>query len=205
MASARAVEAAQEWNPMYAEGKQPFGPVPFPGLDALLRQHISTNGRVLDIGAGYGRDALWLARELGCAVTAVEPAQQGIDAMAAAARQGRAAPGSVEAVCCCASEFDFTRGGFQAVLMDSVLQFVSDEHKPAVLRGACDALAPGGVLLVIGWPNEKEPGWVGRLITEAGAQGVRMVVDADKVECDAELDGEAMHMTWAVSIARRDA
>ena len=130
--------------------------MPFPGLDALLRQHISADGRVLDIGAGYGRDAFWLAQHLGCSVTAVEPAQHGVDAMAAAASQGRASPGSVEAVCCCASEFDYTRSDFQAVLMDSVLQFVSDQHKPAVVRGACGALAPGGVLLVIGWPNEDE-------------------------------------------------
>lgn len=54
-------------------------------------------------------------------------------------------------------------------------------------------------------PTRSQPGWVGRLIKEADVKGISMVVDADKVECDAELDGETMHMTWAVSIARRDA
>ena len=65
---------------MYSGGKQPFGPLPFPKIDTLLTEHCHKAGDVLDIGAGYGRDAIYLAKEHKCRVTAVDPAPEGIKA-----------------------------------------------------------------------------------------------------------------------------
>eukprot|EP00440_Ansanella_granifera_P055572 gb/GFBE01060238.1/.p1 GENE.gb/GFBE01060238.1/~~gb/GFBE01060238.1/.p1 ORF type:complete len:193 (+),score=35.24 gb/GFBE01060238.1/:1-579(+) len=191
---------------MYADGKQPFGPVPFVGLDELLRRHVPRGGKVLDIGAGYGRDALWLARELGCAVTALEPGQHGVSAMTAAVAEGKAEPGSLQALCACASEFDYdgNKSVFDAVLVDSVLQFVSAELQPALIRGACQVLTTGGCLVIIGWPNEDAPKWVSRMIRDTDVEGLCVEMDAEHIECDAEFDGEMAHMTWAVTVAKRE-
>jgi 2-polyprenyl-3-methyl-5-hydroxy-6-metoxy-1,4-benzoquinol methylase len=75
--SSKAAAAAAEWDPMYAGGQQPFGAGPFLGVDGLLRKWVKTGVKVLDVGAGYGRDSLWMARELSCSVTAIEPGQSG--------------------------------------------------------------------------------------------------------------------------------
>lgn len=159
---------------------------------------------MLDVGAGYGRDSLWMARELSCIVTAVEPGQSGVDAMSAAARRGEASPGSVDALTCCASEFDFSSHAatFDAVVMDSVLQFITPDLRASVMRGVCGALRPAGTLIVIGWPNEDDPSWVSKLIVEAAGGGIEIAVDADKLECDAVFDGEKTHMEWSVTVAK---
>eukprot|EP00401_Gymnodinium_catenatum_P047381 CAMPEP_0117612150 /NCGR_PEP_ID=MMETSP0784-20121206/82795_1 /TAXON_ID=39447 /ORGANISM="" /LENGTH=69 /DNA_ID=CAMNT_0005415685 /DNA_START=55 /DNA_END=260 /DNA_ORIENTATION=- len=66
-ASLKAQEDAMEWNLMYADGKQPFGPVPFPKINDILKEHCGgEGGNVLDLGPGYGRDAIFLAREQRC-------------------------------------------------------------------------------------------------------------------------------------------
>ena len=53
------------------------------------------------------------------------------------------------------------------VLMDSVLSFVDEDVQPRAVKAALQSLRSGGHLVVIGWPNEAEVGWVGRLIGEA--------------------------------------
>jgi SAM-dependent methyltransferase len=188
---------------MYTNGQQPFGAQPFDGLDQVLRSRVKAGGKVLDIGAGYGRDAFWLARELGCSVTALEPGKSGVDAMEAAAASGSASPGTVTSLIACASEFAFEAHAqhFDAVLMDSVLSFIAAEHHAAVVKGSLEALAPGGSLVVLGWPSEVDPLWVGKLIRGAGVPGVEVVEDNRVVECDAEFDGEAAHMVWSVTVA----
>ena len=65
-------EDEHQWGSMYAGGAEPFGSEPFTELQEHLRA-LCSGRTVLDLGAGYGRDSLWLARNCGCAVTAVEP------------------------------------------------------------------------------------------------------------------------------------
>ena len=204
-ASDKALAAALEWDPMYVDGGQPFGPGPFGGIDEVLRSHVKLGGKVLDIGAGYGRDSLWLARELSCAVTALEPGNSGVAAIEAAVASGGAGPGSVSGTVLCASEFDFDAHAhaFDAVLMDSVLQFISEDLRGLVIAGSLKALAPGGSLIVVGWPNEEDPTWVGKLVSLASVDGVEVVADNKTVECDAVFDGEEVHMVWSVTVAQR--
>ena len=115
-------EAADEWDPMYVDGEKPFGSVPFPGLDEVLAKNVEIGGKVLDLGAGYGRDSFFLAKEFGCDVTAVEPSRSGCDAMErAAAQRESVGDGTVRAVCSCVSEFDIVaeqeRSEYDLVLM----------------------------------------------------------------------------------------
>ena len=118
-ANEAAKTAAKEWDPMYVDDKKPFGDVPFSGIDEILRAHVPVGGKVLDLGAGYGRDAVWLARELGCDVTAVEPSLNGTNAIATAAAASTLPEGAaLKPVCSCASEY---LGGTIALVFDVVL------------------------------------------------------------------------------------
>lgn len=101
-------------------------------------------GRALDLGAGEGRNAVWLAQH-GWQVTAVDFSDVGL---AKAARLAAAA--DVEVVTVCADVADYTPdpGGFDLV---AVLYL----HLPADLRAdvhrrAVAGVAPGGTLLVVG-------------------------------------------------------
>ncbi|MFI6514143.1 class I SAM-dependent methyltransferase [Spirillospora sp. NPDC050679] len=133
---------AREWDARYGAAEMVWSVEPnrfvaeeFDGL---------APGRALDLAAGEGRNALWLA-SLGWRVTAV-------DFSAVAVGRGRelAAERSLEVEFVVADVTEWTppAGAFDAVL-------ISYLHLPpgpmaAVLGGAAEALRPGGALVFVG-------------------------------------------------------
>jgi SAM-dependent methyltransferase len=135
-------------------------------------------GRAIDLGAGEGRNAIWLA-ERGWKVTAVDFSAAGL------ARAGRLAAErgvSVDWVQADLLDYKPAPGGYDLVLIAYI-------HLPAaslagVFRSAAAAVAPGGTLLVIGHDRDNitrghgGPQDPGRLYTPAAVS--------------AELDGLAI-------------
>lgn len=101
-------------------------------------------GRALDLGAGEGRNAVWLA-ERGWAVTAVDFAQVGLEK----GRELAAARGvTVDWVCADVVEHEPEAGVYDLVVVLYVHLPAAQRHQ--MLGHAGDALAPGGTLLVVG-------------------------------------------------------
>lgn len=101
-------------------------------------------GRALDVGAGEGADAIWLA-EQGWQVTAADISGRALDRMAAEASRRSL---HVEALCVDANApAAFAPGGF-----DLVTAFYASIPRTADDRGVhnlMSAVAPGGMLLVV--------------------------------------------------------
>lgn len=100
-------------------------------------------GTALDLGAGEGRNAVWLARQ-GWSVTAVDFSAVG---MAKAQQLAAAAGVTVTTVVADATEA-VPPGPFDLVIV-LYLQLPADERR-AAYRAAATALAPGGTMLVVG-------------------------------------------------------
>lgn len=97
-------------------------------------------GRALDLAAGEGRNAIWLAGR-GWDATAVDFSAVGLD-------KGRTLPGGDAVTWVCA---DATRWSSDAVfdlVVIAYLQLAADERRSAVRAGFA-SLAPGGTLLVV--------------------------------------------------------
>lgn len=137
---------ADFWNERYASAPAIWSGQPNPQLVAEASR--LSPGRALDVGAGEGADAIWLA-EQGWAVTAVDIS--GV-ALTRAAEHARAAGDDV-ASRITFEERDFTSWSPPAGSFDLVsAQFV---HVPPARRDALNgalaaAVAPGGVLLIVG-------------------------------------------------------
>jgi thioredoxin reductase/SAM-dependent methyltransferase len=102
-------------------------------------------GRALDIGAGEGGDAIWLA-EQGWRVTAGDVSQRALDRIAAVARE-RGLP-----VECHHTDAD-ALGAFEAGAFDLVsAHYVPIPRAPdgRGIRNVLEAVGPGGTLLVVG-------------------------------------------------------
>lgn len=134
---------AEGWDRRYADPDRAFSTDPTP----LLAELASTlpPGRVLDLAAGAGRNAIWLAQR-GWRVTAVDFSRVGLER---AAR--RAAELGLELDCVHADLYDHRPA---AAAFDLVL--ISYMHpqaakRAAVFIAAAEAVAPGGRLLVIGF------------------------------------------------------
>jgi SAM-dependent methyltransferase len=101
-------------------------------------------GKVLDLAAGEGRNAIWLA-ERGWRVTAV-------DFSAVAARRGRQLAAerglTIDWVVADLRDYCPVEAGFDAVLI-AYLHLPSAELAP-ILRKAASAVAPGGRIIVVG-------------------------------------------------------
>jgi 2-polyprenyl-3-methyl-5-hydroxy-6-metoxy-1,4-benzoquinol methylase len=100
-------------------------------------------GRALDLGAGDGRNAIWLA-EHGWKVTAVDFSQVALDRA-----RSRAAASGVEVEWQLADLLDWSP---DARLYDLVTLFfihLPREERRAVYARAADSVAPGGTLLVV--------------------------------------------------------
>ena len=100
-------------------------------------------GRALDLAAGEGRNALWLA-ERGWQVTAVDFSQVGLDKGRALAEQHGL---DVDWVCADALTFDAGPDAFDLVVL-AYLQLVADERRTAV-RAAFGSLRTGGTFFLV--------------------------------------------------------
>jgi len=102
-------------------------------------------GRALDLASGEGRNALWLAAH-GWRVTAVD-----FSAVAVGKGRDRAGQDGLDiewVVADVVRDYRPPAGAFDAVLIAYLHLPPADSE--AVLRGAARAVAPGGVLLVVG-------------------------------------------------------
>ena len=65
-----------DFDYFYSKQKSYFGDAPSDGLVAMLKEHDVNVGKALDIGAGEGRNSIYLA-SLGFDVTSIEPTKDG--------------------------------------------------------------------------------------------------------------------------------
>ena len=134
----------QAWDDRYRESRRIWSGAP----NAALVVHVEglTPGTALDLGAGEGGDAIWLATR-GWSVTATDISGVALD---------RAARHAADAGV--ADRIDFQRHDLGATFPTGRFDLVSaqflhswgDMPRERILRRAADAVAPGGILLVEG-------------------------------------------------------
>lgn len=127
-------------------------------------------GRALDVGCGEGADAMWLA-ERGWQVTAVDISQTALDRAAAeAASRGLT--------------IDFQRHELPATFPDGQFELVSahflhsevELDRVRILRRAAEAVAPGGVLLIV--DHGAAPPWAGDHVHDFEFPSPQQVVES---------------------------
>ncbi|WP_459974419.1 class I SAM-dependent methyltransferase, partial [Nocardioides pyridinolyticus] len=129
---------AQAWDERYAASELVWSAGPNQFVAAELAD--LPPGRALDLAAGEGRNAIWLARQ-GWEVTAADFSQVALD-------KGRRLTGdtAVRWVCADATRWD-ERSAYDLVVV-AYLQLAAAERAAALLA-AYHALWPGGTLLVV--------------------------------------------------------
>lgn len=138
-----------DYDALYRTTPDALGP-PTAGLARFLASALSPPARVLDLGCGQGRDAVFLAR-LGHSVTGVDSAPAGIAALnAAAAREGLDLTGIVADVTTYAPA-----GTVDLLLFDRVLHMLAAPDRAAVLARLAPALAPGGLIAIVDEPRHR--------------------------------------------------
>jgi chemotaxis protein methyltransferase CheR len=111
----------------------------------------------LDLGCGEGGDSLWLA-EQGWTVVAVDISTTALDrAHAAAESRGLAAQIDFQS---CDLSTGFPDGSFDLVSAQ-FLHSPVEMDRPALLRRAADAVAPGGSLLIV--DHGAAPPWASKI------------------------------------------
>ncbi|MGA7910302.1 MAG: class I SAM-dependent methyltransferase [Candidatus Dormiibacterota bacterium] len=132
----------EAWNHRYADAELVWSAE----ANRFLVQEVADlpPGRALDLGAGEGRNAIWLA-ERGWRVTAVDFSSIGLQK----ARRLAAARGvEVTWIEADLRTYSPARGAFDLVALLYI--HLPGEERRALVRRAGDAVAAGGTLLVIG-------------------------------------------------------
>jgi SAM-dependent methyltransferase len=133
---------SQEWDQRYAGRELVWTAEPNRFVVAELQDLAP--GRALDLGAGEGRNAIWLASR-GWQATAVDFSAVGLDKGRRLAENQCVA---VDWMCADVRGYQPEADSFQLVLV-AYLQ-LREAELDGVLRRAVTALAPGGTLLVVG-------------------------------------------------------
>lgn len=137
---------AAGWDDRYAEHDLVWSVEPNVWVDELTAD--LSPGRALDLAAGEGRNALWLA-ERGWDVTAVDFSSI---ALGRARRLGRSRlgpdAGSLTIVLADLLEYEPVAAAFELVLLVYLHLRVPDRRR--VVQAAAGAVAPSGLLLVVG-------------------------------------------------------
>jgi SAM-dependent methyltransferase len=182
-----------EWDARYAKAELEWGAEP----NRFLVEEVEglEPGRALDVAAGEGRNAVWLA-ERGWSVTAVD--FSGV-AVAKARRLAGERDVEVEWVTADVVRYVPAEGSFDLVIVFYLHLRARD--MATVLRRAAGALRPGATLLVVGHDRANLAHGVG------GPQDPAILLDAHEVAT--ELDGlevkKAERVRRPVAGAERDA
>ena len=136
------MEHGEGWDERYAAVGRRFSIHPDTAMVELVTP--LPPGQALDLGAGEGRNSLWLARR-GWTVTAVDGSSVALDRMRAAADAEGLSVSPVQA-----DLGDFLRRGdtFDLVVIANI--HPSPEERVVLLRAAVGAVRPGGHLFLVG-------------------------------------------------------
>ncbi len=175
---------AEEWNERYRASELVWSAGPNQFVEAELAG--LPPGRAVDLGAGEGRNAIWLARR-GWRVTAVDFAQAGLD-------KGRTlADGlDIEWVCADATAWRAEEPAYDVALV-AYLQVPAPDRRAAV-RNAFAALRDGGTFLLVAHDSTNLTQGTG------GPQDPAVLMTAEDVLAD--LDGESFEVQRAERVAR---
>ena len=134
----------------YQEGRDVCGP-PFQQFVDFFNNLSQKKCRVLDLGSGQGRDALFIARK-GHRVFGVDLSETGISQMLENARKEDL---DVDGVVADIVEFE-PEGEYDVILLDRVLHMLKDnDDRLAVLEKVCRHTKPGGFVLIADIPKNK--------------------------------------------------
>lgn len=133
---------AEEWDQRYAAKPRIFSEHPTPFLVELTAG--LEPGRALDLGAGEGRHAVWLATQ-GWHVTAVD--QSGV-ALEKAEDWALSENVNIETVRADVLRYEPVPRSFELVLI--AYMHPGEEERGVLFPRAAEAVAPGGHLLVVG-------------------------------------------------------
>jgi SAM-dependent methyltransferase len=142
-------------------------------------------GTAVDLAAGEGRNAIWLARR-GWSVTAVDFSQVALD-------KGRTLAGDTALEWVCADATTWRPPQPVDLTVVAYLQLPADQRRAAV-RGAVESLAPGGTFLLVAHDSTN--------LTEGtgGPQDPAVLMTAEDVLAD--LDGLPLEVVRAERVAR---
>ena len=128
------------WDERYALEGWAFGTDP----NDFLRQeaHRIPPGRVLCLGEGEGRNAVFLA-EQGHEVVGVDRSQVGMDKAQGLAQEREVL---IETVVSSIEDFDLTEGEWQGII--SIFFHLPPELRKKIHRSVVRGLAPGGILIL---------------------------------------------------------
>lgn len=134
------------WDARYAERDLVWSAGPNAFVEQVAAQ--LTPGRALDLAAGEGRNAIWLA-EQGWEATAVDFSRVALERAQriAGERLGELAADRLHVLQADLLSYQPPAGAFDLVIV-VYLQVAADQRRP-VLRAAARAVAPGGHLLVV--------------------------------------------------------
>ena len=115
---------------------------PYPQFVTFMREW-EPKGRVLDVGCGQGRDALFLA-ELGYDVTGIDASQVGIGQMLTAAKAHNL---NINGIVANFYEYEFQQP-YDVIVLDSILHFHKKDlaKKLALMQTLTNRLNPGGLI-----------------------------------------------------------
>lgn len=160
---------AYDYDKLYGETPNALGGPNAAIVSFFQREDISP-GRVLDIGCGQGRDALFIAR-LGHKVVGVDLSANGIrDMLQTAQTEGLPVEGSVADLVAYAPD-----GLFDVVVMDRTLHMLDEAQRLAVFERLIGHVAPKGWVLIV----DESPNIAG-LKRVLGADGATWTEDLSK-------------------------
>lgn len=131
-----------DWDRRYEGADRLFSAEPDGEL--VFRARTLRAGRAIDLGAGEGRNSVWLARA-GWEVTAIDFSGVALGRLRERAADEGLAIEAVE----CEIERYLSRGGtFDLVVLANIHTAADDRRR--LFRAVADAVAPGGHLFVVG-------------------------------------------------------
>ncbi|MFC7185739.1 class I SAM-dependent methyltransferase [Halorubrum yunnanense] len=135
-----------EWDERFASGEYPREPEP----SAVLRSYEPSvpDGRALDVAAGTGRNAVFLA-QAGYAVDALDTSREGLRIIRERAGE-RGITDRIEPICGDISTYGFPSEAYELITM-------SFFHTLDRFADLSEALAPGGYLFVEGHLRSASP------------------------------------------------
>ncbi|MEM1172295.1 MAG: class I SAM-dependent methyltransferase [Cyanobacteria bacterium P01_H01_bin.35] len=165
----------EQWNRRYSTEDWFFGHSPNQFLVEQIQQLCpSPKARILSLGEGEGRDALWLARQ-GFQVTAIDGSEVGLQKLNRVAKQENLV---IETIHRDLANYEPMKGQFEFVL--SFFCHLKPVLRSVVHHRAAQALKPNGYLILQAFA----PGQRQENLSSGGPKDITMLYDTACLEQD---------------------